>query len=160
MTSRTQIRVKNPSLSGGCGGWANTGMGTNYTRRHHYFANLKIALSVLLFALCSQLCFAQANPASFSDLASKAAAARDANDAPGAIELYRQALKLNSKWSDGWWFLGSLQYTQPAITRAARDALSHFTSNSLPTPLPHSPCAGCASSKSRTIQRHSRIFRT
>ena len=125
MTSRTQIRVKNPSLSGGCGGWANTGMGTNYTRRHHYFANLKIALSVLLFALCSQLCFAQANPASFSDLASKAAAARDANDAPGAIELYRQALKLNSKWSDGWWFLGSLQYATGDYS-AARDALSHY----------------------------------
>jgi tetratricopeptide (TPR) repeat protein len=100
-------------------------MGTNHTRRHHCFANLNIALFVLLLAISSRFCCAQAPPPSFSDLASKAAAARDANDAPGAIELYQQALRLNSQWSDGWWFLGSLQYAAGDYP-AARDALSHY----------------------------------
>jgi tetratricopeptide (TPR) repeat protein len=105
-------------------GAANTGMGTN---RKWYRKRIepKLALAVLILALCAPFCKAQANPASFSDLASKAAAARDANDVSGAIELYRQALKLNSQWSDGWWFLGSLHYGSGEYT-AARDALSHY----------------------------------
>jgi tetratricopeptide (TPR) repeat protein len=69
---------------------------------------------------------AQANPAaSFSDVVAKAAAARDANDLPGAIGLYQQALKLNSQWPDGWWFLGSLQY-RAGDYAAAGDALTHY----------------------------------
>jgi tetratricopeptide (TPR) repeat protein len=85
----------------------------------------KLGLAVLILAFCPLFCAGQANPASFSDLAAKATAARDANDAPGAIELYRQALKLNSQWADGWWFLGSLHYGSGEYT-AARDALSHY----------------------------------
>ena len=105
-------------------GAANTGMGTNrkWYRRH---TAPKVGLAVLILALCPSFCAAQANPASFSDLAAKATAARDANDVPGAIELYRQALKLNSQWADGWWFLGSLHYGSGEYT-AARDALSHY----------------------------------
>ena len=105
-------------------GAANTGMGTNgkwYRRR----AETKLGLAVFILAFCSSFCAGQANPASFSDLAAKATAARDANDVPGAIELYRQALKLNSQWADGWWFLGSLHYGSGEYT-AARDALSHY----------------------------------
>ena len=105
-------------------GAANTGMGTNrkwYRRR----TEPKLGLVILILAFCSSLCAGQANPASFSDLAAKATAARDANDVPGAIELYRQALKLNSQWADGWWFLGSLHYGSGEYT-AARDALSHY----------------------------------
>ena len=67
---------------------------------------------------------AQSGPG-FSDLASRAMAARDANDIPAAIDLYQQALKLNSKWPDGWWFLGSLQYGNSAYA-PARDALTHY----------------------------------
>lgn len=105
-------------------GAANTGMGTNrkwYRRR----MEPKLGLAVLILALCPLFCAGQANPASFSDLAAKATAARDANDVPGAIELYRQALKLNALWADGWWFLGSLHYGSGEYT-AARDALSHY----------------------------------
>ena len=105
-------------------GAANTGMGTNrkwYRRR----TETKLGLAVLILVFCSSFCAGQANPASFSDLAAKATAARDANDVPGAIELYRQALKLNSQWADGWWFLGSLHYGSGEYT-AARDALSHY----------------------------------
>jgi tetratricopeptide (TPR) repeat protein len=82
-------------------------------------------LLTLCFALLTRWCAAQAHPASFSDMASRATAARDANDVPGAIELYQQALKVNSQWSDGWWFLGSLQYGAGAYD-AGRDALSHY----------------------------------
>jgi tetratricopeptide (TPR) repeat protein len=100
-------------------------MGTNQRWRQHWLANPNLALSVLLLALLSRFCSAQANPASFSDVAAKAMAARDANDLPGAIELYQQALKLNSQWPDGWWFLGSLHYEAGEYT-AARDALSRY----------------------------------
>src|SRR5579859_2341390 len=99
-------------------------MGTNRT---WYLTRTErnLRLTVLTLVLCAPLCTAQANPASFSDLAAKAASARDVNDIPGAIELYRQALKLNSQWADGWWFLGSLHYGSGEYT-AARDALSHY----------------------------------
>jgi tetratricopeptide (TPR) repeat protein len=86
-----------------------------------------LALTVLMLTLFlfSGLCAAQANPSSFSDLASKAIAARDANDVPRAIDLYQQALKLSGQWPDGWWFLGSLQYGTGAYA-AAEDALTHY----------------------------------
>jgi tetratricopeptide (TPR) repeat protein len=104
-------------------GAANKGMGIIHRlcRRE----KSRLTLAVLLFTLLLQLCAAQANPAGFSDLATKATAARDANDVPGAIEVYQQALKLNSQWPDGWWFLGSLQYGVGAYAEA-REALSHY----------------------------------
>jgi tetratricopeptide (TPR) repeat protein len=83
------------------------------------------ASSCLFLILLAPQLWAQANPASFSDVVAKAAAARDANDVPQAIELYQQALKLNSQWADGWWFVGSLQYGAGDYA-AARDALSHY----------------------------------
>jgi len=87
---------------------------------------LRLTLFVILFiTLLPRLCSAQASPASFSDLAARAAAAHDADDLPRAIDLYQQALKLNSQWPDGWWFLGSLQYATGSY-EAARDALSHY----------------------------------
>jgi tetratricopeptide (TPR) repeat protein len=79
----------------------------------------------LLLSLSRAFAAAQAAPAGFSDVASRAMAARDANDLPGAIALYQQALKLNSQWPDGWWFLGSLQYGTGAYADA-KDALSHY----------------------------------
>ena len=106
-------------------GAANTGMGTNRRWRQDRLSNPNLALSVLLLLLSCRFCSAQANPASFSDVASKAAAAREANDLPGAIDLYQQALKLNSQWADGWWFLGSLHYATGEYT-AARDDLSRY----------------------------------
>jgi tetratricopeptide (TPR) repeat protein len=102
-------------------------MGINLRRYSSWRAKpqFRLALFILLLALWPGLCAAQANPASFSDVAAKATAARDANDLPGAIELYQQALKLNPQWPDGWWFLGSLQYSTGAYSEA-RDALSHY----------------------------------
>lgn len=84
-----------------------------------------LKLTVFILVLLPGLCTAQANPPAFSDVVSKAMAARDTNDVPGAIKLYQQALELNSQWSDGWWFLGSLQYGAGEYS-GARDALSHY----------------------------------
>jgi tetratricopeptide (TPR) repeat protein len=106
-------------------GAANTGMGTNRRRCRSRRMKPHFALAISMFVLLHGFCSAQANPASFSDVASRALAARDANNLPGAIELYQQALKLNSQWPDGWWFLGSLQYGTGAYS-PARDALSRY----------------------------------
>jgi tetratricopeptide (TPR) repeat protein len=110
----------------------NTGMETVYGRRlgirgkrHSAFSFTLLILAFTILVFFSRVCSAQANPASFSDVAAKAAAARDANDVPSAIELYQQALKLNSQWSDGWWFLGSLQYSVGDYA-AASNALTHY----------------------------------
>ena len=72
------------------------------------------------FHLC-----AQEHPASFNEVSAQAEAARDVDDVPRAIELYTQAVQLNPKWEDGWWFLGSLQYGSGAY-RQAIDAFSRF----------------------------------
>jgi tetratricopeptide (TPR) repeat protein len=68
---------------------------------------------------------AQGNSSDFEDLARRASLARESNDIPRAIELYGQAVRLNPKWPDGWWFLGSMQYGTDSYT-AARDALTHY----------------------------------
>src|SRR6266567_30781 len=108
-------------------GAANTGMGTHCSWYYGKEARPKLGplIIILILAILPGAFAAQANPASFSDVASRAMAAREANDVSGAIELYQQALKLNAQWSDGWWFLGSLQYGSGAYD-AARDALSHY----------------------------------
>jgi tetratricopeptide (TPR) repeat protein len=62
---------------------------------------------------------------SFDQVAARAAAARGANDIPGAIRLYAQGEKLNPQWSSGWWSLGLLQYSTKDWG-AARDALTHY----------------------------------
>jgi tetratricopeptide (TPR) repeat protein len=51
-----------------------------------------------------------ASAGTFEDLAAQAAAAREANNVPKAIELYQQALQLKPAWTEGWWFLGTLSY--------------------------------------------------
>ena len=61
----------------------------------------------------------------FDGLVAQATAAREQNDVPRAIELYSQALALNPKWPDGWWFLGSMEYGAGSYA-PARDALSRF----------------------------------
>jgi tetratricopeptide (TPR) repeat protein len=87
--------------------------------------SLALVAAYLLLFCFSKSTWAQANPASFSDVVARATAARDINDVPQAIELYRQALKLNSQWADGWWFIGSLEYGTGAYS-AAEENLSHY----------------------------------
>src|SRR5579875_2070434 len=61
----------------------------------------------------------------FQDVAAQAAAARDANNIPQAIDLYRSAVKLNAQWEEGWWFLGTLLYDTDQFA-TARDSFEHF----------------------------------
>jgi len=67
---------------------------------------------------------AQSDP-SFDDLVQKAAAARERDDVPQAVELYSEAVRLKPDWPDGWWFLGSLQYEANSYS-ASQDALTHY----------------------------------
>jgi tetratricopeptide (TPR) repeat protein len=68
---------------------------------------------------------AQNPPLGFAEIAADAAAARDVNDTPRAVQLYTQALQLDPKWQDGWWWLGLLQYGSGAYAHAI-DAFSRL----------------------------------
>ena len=60
------------------------------------------------------------------DLATQAAAARDANNIPRALQLYRQGVEQQPAWLDGWWFLGLLSY-ETAEFGEGRRAFTEFT---------------------------------
>jgi tetratricopeptide (TPR) repeat protein len=68
---------------------------------------------------------AKAQTDEFSSLAAGADAARQQGDTPRAIELYKKATEKNPNWTDGWWFLGVLQYDQNQY-QPARDALTRY----------------------------------
>ena len=86
-----------------------------------------VGLFVLISLLSSLFAAAQSNQPGFEDLVASATAAREQNDVSRAIELYGQAVQMNPRWPDGWWFLGSMQYGAGAFA-AARDALSQYIS--------------------------------
>ncbi len=52
----------------------------------------------------------QSEVRTFQELSAEASAAREQNDPARAIELYTQALQLNPKSAEAWWYLGSLEY--------------------------------------------------
>ncbi|MGA7415728.1 MAG: tetratricopeptide repeat protein [Bryobacteraceae bacterium] len=66
-----------------------------------------------------------ASGATFEELAAQAAAAREANNVPQAMDLYRQALQLKPEWPEGWWYLGTLAYDSDQYP-IGRDAFSNF----------------------------------
>ncbi len=51
-----------------------------------------------------------ADSTEFKKLAARATEARKQNRLQEAAELYEKALKLNPRWQEGWWYLGSLDY--------------------------------------------------
>src|SRR6266498_2144983 len=61
----------------------------------------------------------------FEDLSAQATSARQNGDVRDAIELYSRAVNLNPSWAEGWWFLGSMEYSAESYP-AAQDALSHY----------------------------------
>lgn len=61
---------------------------------------------------------APAGSKTFQELAKRADAARDANRLDDAGKLYRQALVLNPKWTEGWWSLGTLEYDSDRYAEA------------------------------------------
>jgi len=82
---------------------------------------------VLALTLFSSLppSLAQEPARSFDDLASRAAAARDQENIPLAIELYRKAEQLKPDWAEGWFYLGLLQYQGNQFPQAI-DAFNHL----------------------------------
>ena len=66
--------------------------------------------------------------AEFNKLAKQADAAREAGRLEDAIRLYNQALQLNPKWVEGWWYLGSIFYDRDRYGEA-REALRNLLSN-------------------------------
>ncbi len=98
-------------------------IGNEAYRKRRLLLRRLIAASVLLLASTSGL--TQSGSSSFSDIVASATAARDVNDIPRAVELYRQALKINPQWADGWWFIGQLEYSVGEYSTAI-DALSHY----------------------------------
>lgn len=71
------------------------------------------------------LWFLQA-PENFAQLSAKATEARAGNRQQEAVALYQRALRLNPKWDEGWYFLGSLFYDQDRATDCAA-AFTRFT---------------------------------
>lgn len=57
--------------------------------------------------------------AGFKTLAAKAAAARDAQHLDEAAALYHKALRINSRWAEGWWTLGAIDYDAERYAEAA-----------------------------------------
>jgi len=83
---------------------------------------------LLLFALLPVIptsTVAQEQPAKFEDLADRAAAAREQENLPLAIELYGQAEQLKPDWPEGWFYLGLLQYLSDRFPPAI-DAFNHL----------------------------------
>jgi len=80
-----------------------------------------LLMAMLLVSLTLFSVHAQAQDAApqFSDVAGRAAAARDQGNLSQAISLYNQAVQLKPDWAEGWFYLGMLQYSadsyQPAI---------------------------------------------
>ncbi len=68
---------------------------------------------------------AQAPASEFDQLAAQAAAARDQQNFPQAIELYGKALQLKPEWEEGWWSLGVMEYSADQFAQAI-DALNHL----------------------------------
>jgi tetratricopeptide (TPR) repeat protein len=112
------------------------------------FSNFPIAVvrKLIFFALIPTLPFTRAlyaaqetppvqqAPAQFDDLAARAAAARDQQNLPLAIELYTQAEQLKPDWQEGWWYLGVLQYSNNQFPGAI-DAFTHLL-QLVPTAVP------------------------
>ena len=54
----------------------------------------------------------------FDQVSKRADAARQANQIPEAIDLYQKALRLNPRWDEGLWYMGSLYYDTDHYTEA------------------------------------------
>jgi tetratricopeptide (TPR) repeat protein len=76
----------------------------------------------------------QETSSQFDDLAARAAAARDQQNLPLAIQLYTQAEQLKPDWQEGWWYLGVLQYSANQFTGAI-DAFTRLL-QLVPTAVP------------------------
>ena len=84
---------------------------------------MTVSTAILALALLWQA--AVVTPA-FRKLSGQATAARAANRLDEATGFYRQALKLNPAWGEGWYFLGSILYEQDKGVECV-DSFRRFT---------------------------------
>jgi len=82
-------------------------------------------MTPLLLALFLQAPKAAPTPAAFVTLSNQANTARESNRLDDAVRLYRQALQLNAKWAEGWWWLGTIQYDKNQYSQC-RDSFRRF----------------------------------
>ena len=82
-------------------------------------------LAILISAALAIPAAAQAPDTDFDTVTMRAAAARDGRDVPTAIQLYTQAIGMRPSWAEGWWSLGTLEYSSDQFT-PAREALTRF----------------------------------
>jgi tetratricopeptide (TPR) repeat protein len=104
--------------------------------------------------VCCTIAVPTCRAETFDELARQAAAAREADRVPQAIDLYQQALQLKPDWSEGWFYLGTLYYdsdryadAQPAFAQFVKLAdkpagwaflgLCEFETGSYTTALEH-----------------------
>ena len=73
-----------------------------------------VFVALVVSCFCATAVFAQdpaqSAPASFEELAKAATAAREAGKTEQAIQDYKQALEIRQDWSEGWWYLGTMEY--------------------------------------------------
>jgi tetratricopeptide (TPR) repeat protein len=100
-------------------------MGRLLNKKRKKYCRAGLVLMAILAVAWPTVSRAQESPSEFDALASQADAARINSDAPHAIQLYSQALKLNPKWGQGWWYLGLLQYETDAYA-AAQESLTQY----------------------------------
>ncbi|HEY6945462.1 MAG TPA: tetratricopeptide repeat protein [Candidatus Acidoferrum sp.] len=83
-------------------------------------------LSAFFFLLCFYVLtvYGQApsgdTAKTFEELAQSATAAREAGRTNDAMRFYTRALELRPEWSEGWWYLGTLQYDSDQYPEASR----------------------------------------
>lgn len=105
-------------------------MGVCISNKHRSTVRLSTpatACALVLLALAASLTartYAQ-QPSQFDDLAAQAAAARDQQNIPAAIDLYTRATQLKPDWAEGWWYLTLLQYSTNQYAGAI-DAANHL----------------------------------
>ncbi len=76
---------------------------------------MRLLVSVLVVAAASQF-----GAAASDSVARRAELAREANRIDEAIELYKKAVDENPRWTEGWWYLGTLQYDQDKYAEAVK----------------------------------------
>lgn len=81
---------------------------------------LLLLLNVLLLLPGSTLAQTKSSADSFEMIAKRAAEARDGDRLDEAVSLYRKALAMRPKWTEGWWSLGMLEYDRNNYGGAVR----------------------------------------
>jgi tetratricopeptide (TPR) repeat protein len=88
----------------------------------HYRPTVPLLAFFLLFCFFVSTAHGQgpSGDKTFEELEKSATAAREAGRANDAIRDYMKALEIRREWSEGWWYLGTLQYDNDQYSEAIR----------------------------------------